>query len=145
MTKTHICISIDSDLIEKAKHLQINMSGEFQRFIENAIAIQNNDIEGLNLQLINIDIVRLQNQKFKTDLELQNLLKKKEVVGAAIKKQEEEKLRNEKEAIQALEKCQCCGDNIAEGMKKHKFAVGYICNSCFIGAGGKEFKKWNNE
>ena len=143
MRKGHTTLTIDNDVIEKAKSLGLNISGEFQKFLEKMVLTYEGDIEGINLELLNIDIVKLKNQKLKIDLELQSKLRTKEQLEAIIKQKEQDNLQKEKEAIESSKHCKQCNKLMLEGEKSHKFSIGQICNSCFMNAKGEDFKRWS--
>lgn len=145
MTKAHTTLTLDIDIIEKCKALQINISGECQKFLEKVVNTYQNDIEGVNLELLNIEIVRLKNQKMKIDMELQNKLRTKEMLEEIIKKKEETKLQEEKEQIENANRCDNCKEIKSDQMKMHTFGNKKICNSCFMSSTKDKTKEWTKE
>lgn len=52
MTKTHTTLTVDSDLLEKAKKLHTNISGEFNAFLRGRIIPTKKDLPEANLKII---------------------------------------------------------------------------------------------
>jgi len=144
MTKTHTTLTIDGEVLDKAKALQINISGEFQKFLEKMVMTYESDVEGINLELLNIELAKLKTNKMKIDMELQSKLRTKEMLENIIKQKDEERLKQEKEAIENAKKCINCGRTIEEGNTSHKFGKGIVCHSCFMSADGSAVKRWKN-
>ena len=144
MSKTHTTLTIDQDILDKAKAMQLNISGEFQKFLDKLILTYNHNIEGVNLELLNIEIIKLKNTKIKIDMELQTKLRQKEVMEEVIKKKEEDELKQQKENIEKQSQCQQCKRVLGDKEKKHSFLVGIICNSCFLSSDSNSIKRWNN-
>ena len=114
---------------------------QFLRDYHNALKGNLNDI---NLEILKVQIVTLENQKIKVDIELNS---KRAILTNALKAQEEDRIKRmetEKEAIEALKYCINCGNIIPENAKKHKFSKGYVCNGCFLVSEPEGRKGWDN-
>ena len=51
MTKTHTTVSVDNELIEKARKLRINVSGCLNDYLAIAVARESENVEGINISM----------------------------------------------------------------------------------------------
>jgi len=144
MGKQTISVTVDSEVIEDVKQLKINVSGEINEFLKNLLDTYNEDVEGINIRLERIALEKA----LKKMNHWQNIAKKKQVLiekwEEIRQKSEENKLKAEKEAIENSKKCVNCGRIIEESERKNNFPIGIICNGCYLGASGQDFKRWKN-
>ena len=142
--KIHTTLTIDSEVMKKAKKLNINLSGTFNDYLKNVVAQSTGDLADINYELLCIDITRLSNRKLKLDSELHQKIQTKERIDDERHNREEEKLQMEKEKIESAKKCIGCGTILSEGHKVHNFTAGKVCNVCFFGADANKMKEWSN-
>ena len=142
--KTHTTVTIDIELIEKAKKMNINVSGAFNEYLRNVVAQSSGDLADINYELLCADINRLTNKKLKIDAELQQKVRTRERIDDEMKERDEQKLLDEKKKIEDSKKCIECGRILEEGNKFHTFKKGTVCNGCFMNVGNIKFKGWNN-
>jgi len=141
MPKQITTITIDGDLLKKAKAMQINISGSLQEYLEKIIMQNENDLDGVNLELLNIEIVRLQNELNKVQTTLSSKMKLRETIHQKQEERNMQKLEEERQKIEEAKKCFNCGV-VNENLKMHNFPVGLICNGCYQGSNGQQIKKW---
>lgn len=142
MAKAHTTLTIDNETLERAKKMNINISGSLQEYLEMLIARESKDIDK-----INIELERRKLKKAKEEREDINLKIKEYETNIAnyeeyIKKQEDKKLQEEKEKIELLKTCINCNKILEEGNKRHEFPIGLICNVCFVNEGKENYKRW---
>lgn len=145
MVKTHTTVTVDIELVEEARRLNINVSGAFNEFLEGLLAKYNEDVEGINIRLERIRITKLTNQLNHIQTQLKNgqsLIARWEKIQ---QDKEENKLQEEKETIENAMKCINCGKIMEEQMKSHKFNKGHVCHSCFMSASKESIKGWNDD
>lgn len=49
--KTHVNLTVDTDVFTKAKNMDLNMSGEFNDWLRTYVSQQENDSEAINIEL----------------------------------------------------------------------------------------------
>jgi len=144
LTKTHTTLTVDQEIIDKAKRLGLNMSKEFQNFLSKYINTYHQNIDGIDLEILNIEIDRLKLEADDINLQLRGKLELKEQIEAKMKNKEEERLKVEKENLEKLNKCIACGHIFNDDMKKYGFRQGNVCKACFVVATNDDVEKWNS-
>lgn len=120
-----------------------NVRAEFEKYMNTVVATNNDDIDGIDIKLLNLEIERLNKFIQKKKAELENKLRLKEQIENKEKIKQEELLKAEKDKIEKATKCAHCGAIIHEKMTSHDFEIGKICNSCFMSDAKDNIKKWN--
>lgn len=145
MAKTHTTVTVDVDVLESARALRINISGEFNDFLKALLNQYNEDVDGINVRLerINLEKAIKKNQYWQSTIkECQAKIEKWE---QRHKEKEEERLKKEKEEIENSKKCLNCGRVIEGEMKSHEFIKGIVCNVCFLNSNADDLKRWNSK
>ena len=142
MGMVNTTLRLETETLETAKSMGINVSETCREALRSKIGIVSSNVDDINLELLQIEITRLQNQISKDTVVLSSKLEQMEVVKAKIRKKEVEMLENEKKRIEDTKKCDICGFAKADAVKMHKFPVGQVCNTCFLEKrdAGKWFK-----
>ena len=138
--KKHLNLSIEVEVVDKIRKMNINVSDEVEKFLRKVVMTENEDIDGINLELLHIEINRLRNQKIKIDMQLQNKLKKLEELNEIKQKKEQENLEKEKKIMEKQEKCLKCGKKIQKTAKKYEFPAGILCYECFLSSTSDEIR-----
>jgi len=142
MTKSHTTLTVDSELVDKAKKMGINMSKALNDYLKRLIIDQEEDLEGVNYELLSIDILKLQNSINQQQAMLTSKIKQKEQIQEQIEKNKTEELEADKKRIEDAKKCLNCGKLLDERQKSHKFTNGLVCNGCFLSGSAQDYKKW---
>ena len=142
MSKTHINLTVEHDLLEQVRRYNINMSGEFEKLLTQLVAFNQDNVEGISRELLIIDINKLKSKKSQIDIELSSKLKSLEMIDEMIKKKEEVILQEKKESIEAKRKCINCGLEHNEEIKFHTFKKGLVCNFCYLKSNTKQIVEW---
>ena len=101
------------------------------------------NLEGINIELLKMKIIKLQNEKIRIDTDLQSSQTK---LDNALKAQEEiriKKLESEKQVIEAAKKCIECNRPIDDNSKKYAFKRGNVCVSCYHEKAGAKWREWS--
>lgn len=142
--KTHTTLTIDAELLERAKSLGINISGAFNEYLAGYIQQQTQDVAGINIELEKIKRNKITAKITTLQSELKVCEKNIEVWNLAKEKEEEQRLQEEKERIDLVNRCSNCHNVFGEDYKGwNTFPIGKICKSCFLGASKENFIKWN--
>ena len=145
MTKTHTTLSLDMEVLEGVKALNINISGEVNDFLRRLIARDEQNIHQINIELERISLEKAEKQlkKWQNMFKIaQNRIEKWEEMQ---QNREKERLEKEKRDIEASKKCINCG-NIHEGFYKwHKFDKGLVCKSCFLASNSDDLARWSKK
>ena len=122
-----------------------NVRRTLEQFMNNYNCTCSKDIEGINLELLNLEIVTLQNQKTKLEVELQSKAAMKDKIAERIQKDQEAKLKKEKEIQEAKTRCINCGNSFENEANFTKVPAGQVCKACFMAADGTKWKQWNRK
>lgn len=122
-----------------------NVRSSLEKYMNNIIAYNNQDIDGINIKLIEMDIERLQNSITKLNAELQHKQQLREKYEENRRKNEENRLELEKNALEKTKKCANCGKILNEKMKIEEFPIGKVCNTCFMSAIKEDLRRWNQK
>lgn len=141
--KTHTTVSVDAELIEKAKTLNINVSGNFNDYLSSLINQRQNNLEGINIELEMIKQRKLQTQFNNIKMELDDCTQKIGRYQELEEQKKQQELEKEKQRIEASTKCINCGSFLEEGKKSHRFPKGNVCNGCFLSSNSESIKRWN--
>lgn len=120
-----------------------NVARSITEYMQNVVAQQNQDIEGINIKLTILEIDKLQKKISKLQAELLQKTQIKEKYETLQKEAEEKRLIEEKDRIEASTKCINCGNFLEGDKKSHRFPKGNVCNGCFMSATGDSIKRWN--
>lgn len=141
--KTTISISIDGEVLEKVKDQKINISGTINEYFKSLIAIKEQDIEGIDIEIAHKNIEKLDKNIAKLTSERQkhveNITKWEEIK----QKKEQKMLESEKKEIERIKKCCICGFDITsfDETRVQKLKDGTICcKNCFY-SNYKRFQK----
>ena len=143
MAKTTTCVTIDTDLIEKAKRHNINISGSMNELLHTMLAKKEGDVDGINIELERIKKGKLlkQLQEMHADLKVTEM--KIEEYEKNLSEKVEKDLKEEKERIESSKKCINCGKQLIEDSDKKEFKSGFVCRVCFLGSNTADIKIWN--
>ena len=120
-----------------------NVTRAFQDYMMNTICVQSKDVDGIDIQLVNMDISKLQKEISEKQAQLNEKVQLKTKYEANITEIERKKLEKQKAETERLSKCQNCGQILPEKAKRHKFNVGAICHACYMTADANSYQKWN--
>lgn len=140
--KTHTTLTVDAEVIEKARAIGINISGEFNDFLINRFNQKTENIEGINIQIERKTLEKAQKEANKLAIIIRNCQENIQRWEEMKEKKDQEVLQKEKDRIEANKKCQNCG-SILEGKKSFMFGNGAVCNSCYMAASSSDVEKWN--
>ncbi len=138
--KTHTTVSLDMEVLAKAKELGINVSGMFNDYLKVLVLEETRDVEGVNLELLNTEIQKEQELFDKHQAKISQLRVTKKSLETKIEAEKEEALRVEKEKLEQAKKCVKCG-NLAVNNPK-KFPKGTLCNPCYRSMSGMDLDKF---
>jgi hypothetical protein len=126
--------SFDADIYTEFKYLvgKGNVRKTIEDFMRTYINRQNSQIDGLNLQEINLKIAKTQAKMIKIQSELQEMTLKKQKIEENIEKNKLKKLENERIALENQKKCIICGKILEEFHKTIVVNGKNICKSCYL-------------
>lgn len=139
--KVQTMVTIDENLKRMAKRHEICISKAISDYLQVLVDRQNQNIDGINIEITRNKIVSLQKKITDLQVELNSLQKDAAKWEDIQEKNEEKRLNEEKEIIESQKKCINCGNIIQ--FKSHKFNAGKICNPCFLGSDSESIKKWS--
>lgn len=142
MAKTHTTLTIDSEILEQAKSLNINISGALSDYLGSLIAKYEEDIEGINIRLERINLEKALKKLSHWQMTVKQCQAKIEKWEEIQKQKEEDQLQKEKEEIENAKKCIHCNRLIEGDMKSHNFTKGLVCNICYMNARSEDIKQW---
>lgn len=119
-----------------------NVTKEFSTFMQTRLSTSKQDFEGIDIQILQIEIKDLEKQLLRLQTKLQ---RKRDLMERYEKNQQEnekKRLENEKKQVEKQKNCLNCGKNLRENLKKHAIKGGFVCNSCFMTARLPQFKQW---
>jgi DNA repair exonuclease SbcCD ATPase subunit len=147
MSKTHITISVDNTIYSDFQTAmgKGNISAKLEEYMANCVNIVKSDSNAINIKLLNNEINQLEEEQSKISSKLTKLRHLKEMYVKAQAEAETKKLEEEKERIENQNRCANCGNVLGEKQRSHKFAVGLICNPCFMTSNSSLIKKWSGE
>lgn len=142
MTKIITTICLDAEVVEQARHLNLNISQTCNDALKAKAAIIKGDVNDINKELLAIDITKLQNELSQKSITLNSKLEQMRKIEVIETNKIEESLKKEKERIENSKKCVICKFPKADAVKMHIFPIGQVCNSCFMEKrdAGKWFK-----
>lgn len=122
-----------------------NVRKKLEEYMRGFNAQYSDDLDGINLELLEVQIVKLQNRKARIEVELQAKMAIVEEAKEKVEAKAEKELAKEKERLETLKKCIGCSRPIAEGEKKSEFPGGFVCHGCQLGMTGKQYKEWSKK
>jgi len=117
MAKTHTTLSIDNQILQEAKLIINNISGEFEDFLRMRISNIKGDTTTTNLLLLEKELSKEENALNKISISVKTKRENLQLLKTHIEKQEIKRITAEKEKAEAVLKCVLCGGSI-EGEKK---------------------------
>jgi len=133
--KSIISVSVDSELIKRARELNFNISGTFNDFLKNMIAIETEDIDGINLEIEQKELTKNEKILAKYQKIVQKSRERIQKIQQQRDEKEQERLMKEKEKIEKAKKCRYCLIDIStfDDSKTQKLKDGTICcKNCFF-------------
>jgi post-segregation antitoxin (ccd killing protein)/ribosomal protein L32 len=123
-------VTIDPELKKQAKKMAINISGALNEYLEILVNRQNQDLEGINIELERRNQEKYTQEMTNLQVKLNSTMANIEMWEAAKAKKEEERLQKEKETLESLKKCSICGKEII-GKPIH-LGDDRLCKGCFM-------------
>jgi len=145
MTKQHINITVDSELVLQVKEYNINMSQLVNETLQNVLAVEKRDVNALSIRKLEREIKTLTAKLLTTQTQLR---KKKSVHDMLVKKKTEDLVKQEKKEIEQLKNTKCCakcGNIITNHKEKTEIGDKFICKSCYMTHDPQEMREWINE
>jgi len=141
--KTHVNITLETELVKRARQLNINISAATEEYIKILIARKTQNTEAINLEIEKLKFKELSEKiaQLQSEANICNEnIRKVEELG---KKAEIEALEREKEQLKRESSCINCGSPFNPKTKTHKFKAGNVCNACFMSSDRDMVRKWN--
>lgn len=129
MTKTHTTLTVDSDLLTRAKRLGINISGELNEFLRLKLARINNNPKKIDLILEKKQLKKVEKQLEILKIEQKSILDTIKIVEKDIEKKELKKLEEEKKKIEEQKTCAICKTKILEWEDSEELEDGRFIHS----------------
>lgn len=145
MTKAHITLSIDSEIIEAIRSTGVNMSKEVNDYFKTWLVANESNTENLNIELTRLQLEKNLKKLNHYQVAVKSCRTKLDRWEEQQKEMQEGKLQKEKEDIESMNRCVDCGNLIPEVAKRHKFPSGAVCNACFLTSSKENIRKWNGE
>jgi len=148
MVKTHTTLSINAQVLEEAKLIISNISGEFEEFLRLRVSTSKGDSTTASLILLEKELEKEIKTLDKLNISIRMKKDKIELIKKDVEAKEVNRIKNEKLMAEKVMKCVLCGVTI-EGQKKElayeddegrKF---YHHVSCFMDK--LEQHKWNKK
>lgn len=114
-TTTHI--SIDTNLRELLKKLDLNISKEFESFIRFKLGIMTNNTDESELEIKKEELKKAETQNGENIVKIQSLKEQLSLIEQQIEKRKLEALIAQKKAEEDAKKCAVCNNIIQERMK----------------------------
>ena len=130
MAKTATMVTIDEDLKKQAKSLQINISGALNEYLETLVNRHNQDVGGINIELERRKLSKLQKQQGDLQASVNECLSIITVWEEKREQEQENRLKKEKELIEAQSKCTNCGNMIVS--KVFNLGKDRLCKACYM-------------
>lgn len=141
--KGHTTLTVDTDLVEEAKRLGINLSANFNDMLKSLVNKETQSVDSIDLELEVLKKKKLSAKLIIIQTELKVCIDKINTYNAVIEKRKQDDLLKEKEAIEKTTKCINCGGFLDEKKKSVQFNGGKVCSGCYMTATSEQVKKWN--
>src|SRR6056297_3003670 len=112
MAKTHINISVDNEIIEKIRLMEINISGEVNNFLRLLIMEKTEDLDEVNLLKLEEEQKELQEELREKQLRNKIIYDKIKLIKEKKKQKRIQEFEKQKKRVQELQKCFICGQEI---------------------------------
>lgn len=140
--KHNLHLSLDAAVFKQYE--RIVGKGNVTRAVEDHMRSYANASKGdYDVAVLKVEIDALQEKQRKVSTELQQKVELMEHLTEVAKQKELKELQAEQEAYESAAKCQVCGT--MESPKWHNFAIGKICNYCFMNSDAKQVAYWSKE
>jgi protein-arginine kinase activator protein McsA len=143
--KTQINITLDTDVLEKARQLQLNISGECSNFLRNRVNSARKDLNSFDIQLLQIKKEKLSKKFSESQAELLEVDNQISQIELKVKEEEERKLQLEREAIEKEKTCLFCHTALVESRIKIISPGKVVCKNCWNTDSRKILKIINEE
>ena len=142
MTRGNYHASFDEQTFEDFAEIvgRGNIKRHLEEYMVNVIATTNQDIDGINIRLVNLEIGKLTRELTK----IKSKLDSKVAIKTKYEEREEEmkqsKLKEERKKIEQAQKCQNCGKIVTDPSLLQM--DGKICKGCFMSLPANELRKF---
>lgn len=143
MTKTNKAISVDSYIYDDFKRIvgDGNVSKRLEEFMSNFVNTDRQDIEGVNIKILNMEIKELQDKLSLLQSKLNMKIELKEKIEKEREEEEKRQLENEKKELELKTKCYQC-ERLMDEKDRNQFEVGYLCNFCVLNSSDSQRERW---
>ena len=147
MSKKQYMVYIDQQIMTNFQEVvgRGNVSPKVEEYMNNVICVVKQDSSGINVRLIRNKIGELEKEGSKVSAELSNLRQQLQIYEKVQAEIQSKELEQEKEKIENQFRCANCGNILGEKIRSHKFAIGLICNPCFLTSNKENITKWGCE
>lgn len=142
MTKTSAMISLDPEIKEECKRLNIKLSPVVNDFLRNFIALKNNDLNSSSVSILKSKLDLYQTEANKKLAEIKELQDKISVFEEREKTKELERLNQEEQKLKEQKTCSLCGVVMENPTAEKEFKKGlFIHKSCFMNLTPEQYNK----
>jgi lysyl-tRNA synthetase class I len=133
MTKTQICIAIDTEVAEKFKKMfPRDISAYCNEQMKRKIELATNDVSNINLVLMTSELEEVSKKVDHYSNSQQELISKIRLVKEEIANKDHQDLLKEKERIESTKKCTLCGMTIENPSRIVQLTDKVIiCKTCY--------------
>ena len=128
--KTHTTLTIDFEVMEKAKGLSLNISQECENFLRNRVNNFRKDLNFYDLKLLLLKKDKVSKVLGEKQAELRNIEEQIHSINEKAKEEEEKRLQLEKEALEKEKLCVVCLKPVLGKFRTWHGKM--VCNNCFV-------------
>ena len=143
--KQSVCVSLDIEVLDRLRPKKINLSGELNAYLHSLVNLEDKDVMKYDIELDKRRLTDLTVKQAEMGAEIRKITGRLNIYEETKKAAELADIEAKKQAAIEAQTCKNCGVLINPELKSHKFAIGLICNSCFMSSGKEGFKKWNTQ
>ena len=135
-------VSLDVEVLERCKQMNINVSKECNAFLSSFLAKKELDVTHIDFELEKVKYESI--SKKIGDLQVEMMMSKDKLEKLKQLQEEDKKqaLQKEKEEIEKTEKCHNCGHTFGSDYKWTMFGEIRICKACYMTAPKDKKKEW---
>ena len=118
-----------------------NVTQSLQQYMQTVIATHHQNVEGVNLKILQLEIEDIQKRITKQKAELDSKLVLKGKIEEKAKDAEKQRLEAERKKIEETSKCMSCG-NVLGDRKFHELKRGKLCHACYMSMSPKDMARF---
>lgn len=140
--KSQLTITVDTELLKRAKIKKLNVSEECERGLMLKVNFMDNNTEEFDKEVLNKELKDCEEIFYEKQQQIIQIKGKLEQIKEKQLENDKKELEKTKNKTKLEKSCLNCGILLGNEENVQKFPKGLVCQSCYMAGNKESMKKW---